>query len=79
MKTGIYIVETTGPNGTVRSLVLARSAQEAGEPFAAAETTVEVGRLGTYDPGISGAAMTYGAAMGEALIAELVDEDGDES
>lgn len=53
----IYIVEVTPDGGDMatRSVVIAASASDAGAPYAAADRTVEVGRIGEFDPGRKGA------------------------
>ena len=79
MKTGIYLVDTQTDKTRIRSLVIARSAQEAAEGFEREGMVVEVGRLGTFDPGLDGAAVTALVAMGEAVVSELQDDGEDES
>lgn len=71
-KIGIYIVDVDGDGASVRSLVLARNAEEAASHFEREGVKVEVGRIGTYDPGITGAQMTASAGMGEAVVAEFL-------
>ena len=53
----IYVVEVTSGEYITRSVVIAASATDAAEPYEAPGRTVEVGRLGTYEPGITGAQM----------------------
>jgi hypothetical protein len=71
--TGIYIVERETESETVRSVVIASSADAAvesiGEKLAdvdarhAAGIAIRVGRIGSYEPGIEGARMTSRAVI----------------
>jgi len=68
---GIYIVDVFSKGrrneGGTRSIVIAGSAKDAGEPYDAEGREVEVGRIGTYDPGITGAQLA-GRFDGELVI-----------
>ena len=55
MATGIYVVEDVFDH--TRWVVIAASAQEAGDYVAREPERVEVGRLGNFEPGLTGAAM----------------------
>jgi hypothetical protein len=52
---GIYIVDVKDGESETRAIVIAPSAQNAADPYEAVGRTVTVGRIGTYEPGNTGA------------------------
>jgi len=66
----IYVVEVTHGEYVTRAVVVAASASDAAEPYEAEGRTVEVGRLGTYEPGDTGAAMHN--RSGDEIVSGMV-------
>jgi hypothetical protein len=64
----IYVVDITNAEHEtmVRAVVVAASASDASEPYERDGVTVTVGRMGTYEPGLQGAAMY--AECGDELV-----------
>lgn len=66
----IYIVEVKQGEYTTRQCVVAATATDAGEPYEGEGREVEVGRIGTFEPGITGARMHN--VSGDELVSGLV-------
>lgn len=66
----VYIVEITSGARVKRVVVVAASATDAAKPYKGRNKDVEVGRLGTFEPGFTGALMH--AASGDELVSGLV-------
>ena len=66
----IYVVEVTRGEYVTRSVVVAASATDAAAPYEGSDRTVTVGRIGTFEPGDTGAAMH--AQSGDEIVTGLV-------